>query len=131
MLALGDNASYSAVVAAAPHDETDVTLFARSRATQAAQLPPAVVARHTHCRQDIETVNEQLIDQRHVEVHYAKPFWGLYARLPSKLTADHAVSISTDCLAARLLAEQGGSLRQLAQRPLAHPCYAGNAGACL
>ena len=46
-----------------------------------------MVALHNHCRQLIETVNEQLTDQLHIEDNHAKTFWGLCARLYSKLTA--------------------------------------------
>jgi hypothetical protein len=87
LLALGDKAYFSATVAATLRAEADVTLFAVPRATQRAQLPPAVVALHTRWRQLIETVNEQLTEQLHVETNHAKTFWGLCARLYSKLTA--------------------------------------------
>jgi DDE family transposase len=87
LLALGDKAYYSAAVAAALQAEAGVTLFALPRASQHAQVPPAVVALHTRCRQIIETVNEQLTDQLHLEANHAKTFWGLCARLYSKLTA--------------------------------------------
>jgi hypothetical protein len=87
LLVLGDKAYYSAAVAAALHAEAGVTLFALPRANQRAQLPPAVVALHTRWRQIIETVNQQLSEQLHVEVNHAKTFWGLGARLYSKLTA--------------------------------------------
>jgi hypothetical protein len=87
LLALGDKAYYSAPVAAALQAEVGVTLFALPRATLRAQPPPAVVALHARCRQLIETVNGQLADQLHIETNHAKTFWGLCARLYSKLTA--------------------------------------------
>jgi Transposase DDE domain len=87
LLALGDKAYYSGPVAAALHTQAGVRLFALPRATQRRQLPPAVVALHTRCRQLIETVNEQLTAQLHLEVNHAKTFSGLCARLYSKLTA--------------------------------------------
>jgi hypothetical protein len=87
LLVLGDKAYFSAAVAAALQAEAGITLFALPRATQRVQLPPAVVALHTRCRQIIETVNEQLSEQLHVEDNHAKTFWGLGARLYSKLTA--------------------------------------------
>ena len=87
LLALGDKAYYSAAVAAALQAEVGVTLFALPRASQQVQLPPAVVALHTRCRQIIETVNEQLSDPLHLEENHAKTFWGLCSRLYSKLTA--------------------------------------------
>jgi hypothetical protein len=87
LLVLGDKAYYSTAVAAALHAEAGVTLFALPRASQRVQLPPTVVTLHTRCRQIIETVNEQLSEQLHVEDNHAKTLWGLGARLYSKLTA--------------------------------------------
>jgi Transposase DDE domain len=87
LLVRGDKASSSAPVAAALWAEAGVTLFALPRANQRAQLPPALVALHTGCRQIIQTVNEQLSDQLHIEANHAKTFWGLCARLDAKLTA--------------------------------------------
>jgi hypothetical protein len=87
LLVLGDKAYYSAPVAAALWAESGVRLFALPRANQRAALPPAVVALHTRCRQIIETVNDQLTEQLQIEANHAKTFWGLCARLYSKLTA--------------------------------------------
>lgn len=87
LLVLGDKAYYSAVVAAALQGEAGVTLFALPRASQRAPLPPATAALHTRCRQIIETVNDQLSEQLHIEANHAKTLWGLGARLYSKLTA--------------------------------------------
>ena len=87
LLALGDKAYYSAAVAATLQAEVGVTLFALPRASQRVQLPPTVVALHTRCRQIIETVNEQLSEQLQIEANHAKTFWGVCARLYSKLTA--------------------------------------------
>jgi hypothetical protein len=104
LLVLGDKAYYSAAVAAALQAEAGVTLFALPRASQRVQVPPAVVALHTRCRQIIETVNDQLSEQLHLEANHAKTFWGLCARLYSKLTA-HTLCVylnrllgRTDCL---------------------------------
>jgi Transposase DDE domain len=87
LVVLGDKAYYSTAVATALQAEAGVTLFALPRAGQRLQLPPAVVALHTRCRQIIETVNDQLSEQLHLETNHAKTFWGLCARLYSKLTA--------------------------------------------
>jgi Transposase DDE domain len=100
LLVLGDKAYYSAAVAAALRAAVGVTLFALPRANRRAQLPPAVVALHTRCRQIIETVNEQLSEQLHVEDNHAKTFWGLCARLYSKLTA-HTLCIYLNRLLGR------------------------------
>ena len=110
LLALGDKAYYSVPVASALLAAANVTLFALPRATQRAQVPPAVVALHTRCRQLIETVNGQLTDQFHVEENHAKTFWGLCARLYTKLTA-HTLCVfinrllgNPDCLQIKGLA---------------------------
>ena len=110
LLVLGDKAYYSAPVAAALRAAADVLLFALPRASLRVQLPPAVVALHTRCRQIIETVNEQLSDQLHLEENHAKTFWGLCTRLYSKLTA-HTVCVylnrllaNPDCLQIKGLA---------------------------
>jgi hypothetical protein len=87
LLVLGDKAYYSAAVASALQAEAGVTLFALPRASQRVQVPPIVVALHTRCRQLIETVNDQLSEQLHLEANRAKTLWGLGARLYSKLTA--------------------------------------------
>jgi len=109
-LVLGDKAYYSVPVAAALQAEAGVTLFALPRATVRAQVPPAVVALHQRCRQLIETVNGQLSEQLHIEANHAKTFWGLCARLYSKLTA-HTLCVylnrqlgRPDCLQIKRLA---------------------------
>ena len=110
LLVLGDKAYYSAAVAAALQAAAGVTLFALPRTTQRAQLPPAVVALHTRSRQIIEAVNEQLSAQLHLEANHATTFWGLCARLYSKLTA-HTLCVylnrllgHSDCLQIKGLA---------------------------
>jgi hypothetical protein len=87
LLVLGDKAYYSAPVAAALGAAAGVRRFALPRTNQRAALPPPVITLHTRCRQIIETVNAQLSEQLHVEANHAKTFWGLCARLYSKLTA--------------------------------------------
>jgi hypothetical protein len=110
LLALGDKAYYSTPVAATLAAAAGVRLFALPRATQRTQLPPAVVMLHTRCRQLIETVNEQLADQLHIEDNHAKTFWGLCARLYSKLAAHtfcvylHRLLGRPDCLPIKGLA---------------------------
>jgi IS5 family transposase len=100
LLALGDKAYYSAAVAAALRGEAGVTLFALPRANQQVQLPADLVALHTRCRQIVETVNSQLSEQLHLETNHAKTFWGLSARLYSKLTA-HTLCIYLNRLLGR------------------------------
>jgi hypothetical protein len=86
-VALGDKAYRSAAVAAALQAEAAVTLVTVPRGDERAQLPPAVVHQHAHWREIVETVNGQLGEQFHLEANHAKTFWGLCARLYSKLTA--------------------------------------------
>ena len=84
---MGDKAYRSAAVAAALQAEAAVTLVTVPRGDERAQLPPAVVHQHAHWREIVETVNGQLGEQFHLEANHAKTFWGLCARLYSKLTA--------------------------------------------
>jgi hypothetical protein len=87
LLVLGDKGYISAAVAATLREEAGVTLFTVPRATQRPQLPPPVVALHARWRQIIETVNQQLSEHLHIEENHAKRFWGLCARLYTKLAA--------------------------------------------
>jgi hypothetical protein len=110
LLALGDKAYYSAPLAAALAAAAGVRLFALPRARQRAQVPPAVVGLHTRYRQLIEAVNEQLAAQLPIEHNQAKTFWGLCARLYSKLAAHtfciylHRLLGRPDCLPIKGLA---------------------------
>jgi hypothetical protein len=110
LLALGDKGYLSAPVAAALRAEAGVTLFTVPRRNQRAQLPPAVADLHARWRQVIETVNQQLSEQLRVEENHAHSFWGLCARLYSKLTA-HTLCVylnrllgNPDCLQIKELA---------------------------
>ena len=89
---IGDKAYISAAKAAELWHFNRVRLHTLPRKNQKEQLPPQ--ARHfiNHVRQIIETVNGQLNDQFHIETNHAHTFWGLCARLYSKLTA-HTLSI--------------------------------------
>lgn len=87
LLVLGDKGYISAPIAAHLRQVAGVTLFTVPRANQRRQLSPAVVALHAHWRPIIETVNDQLGAQLHVEENHAKRLGGLCARLYSKLTA--------------------------------------------
>ena len=95
LLVLGDKGYLSAPVATALREEARITLFTVPRANQRDQLPPPVVTLHARWRQIIETVNQQLSEHLHIEENHAKRFWGLCARLYSKLAAH------TLCLALR------------------------------
>ena len=54
------------------------------------QSTAAVTASHApshSVRQIVETVNDQLTEQFHIETNHAHTFWGLCTRLYAKLTA--------------------------------------------
>jgi hypothetical protein len=64
-----------------------VRLLALRRANQRQQLPDMLTRLIKRFRQIIETVNGQLTDQFAIEHNHAHSFWGLCARLYTKLTA--------------------------------------------
>ena len=64
-----------------------VRLIAARRVNQRVQLPDTLGRLVKRFRQIIETVNGQLTDQFTIERNYAHSFWGLCARLYTKLTA--------------------------------------------
>ena len=64
-----------------------VRLIAARRVNQRVQLPDLLNRLVKRFRQIIETVNGQLTDQFAIEQNYAHSFWGLCARLYTKLTA--------------------------------------------
>ena len=57
------------------------------RRNQKVQVPASVAHLHNAARQIIETVNDQLAEQFHVEINHAHTFWGLCTRLHTKLAA--------------------------------------------
>ena len=68
-------------------EENRVHLYTLPRHNQKTQLPDPVCRLHNQVRQIIETVNGQLTDQFAIEQNYAHSFWGLCARLYTKLAA--------------------------------------------
>ncbi len=84
---IGDKAYISAAVAAALWEQRHIALLTVPRRNQERQLPPAVCRMLNGARQIIETVNDQLTEQFHLEVNHAHTFPGLAARLYTKLTA--------------------------------------------
>jgi hypothetical protein len=62
-------------------------LWTLPRKNQKEQLPKPLRRLFNAVRQIIETVNDQLNEQFHIETNHAHSFWGLYARLYTKLTA--------------------------------------------
>lgn len=84
---LGDKGYVSADVAAKLLKRNRIRLLALRRKNQKAQLPNVLVTVINRTRQLIETVNGQLTEQFNVEKNHAHSFWGLCARLYTKLTA--------------------------------------------
>jgi hypothetical protein len=84
---LGDKGYISAPVAHALDATQDVHLLTVPRRNQHQQLSPAAAQRLNRLRQIIETVNSQLTDHFQIGRHRAHTFWGLCARLYTKLTA--------------------------------------------
>ena len=86
-LPLGDKAFVSAPARQRLWEEHRVGLVTLPRRNQKTQ-PSAVVRRLVNrARQVIETVNGQLAEQFKIETNHATSFWGLTARLYTKLTA--------------------------------------------
>lgn len=84
---IADKAYISAVIAAALWEQRHIALLTVPRRNQKRQLPPAVRRMLNGARQIIETVNDQLKEQFHVEVNHAHTFPGLATRLHTKLAA--------------------------------------------
>jgi len=87
LAALGDKAYISAAVAQALWDERRIRLLTVPRRNQARQLPAPLRRLLNGARQIVETVNDQLGEQFHIETNHAHTFPGLCARLHTKLTA--------------------------------------------
>lgn len=84
---LGDKAFISAPAQAALATENRLVLRTLPRRNQRVQVPAAVRRTLNAARQIAETVNSQLAEQFHIEVNHAQSFWGLTARLSTKVTA--------------------------------------------
>jgi len=84
---LGDKAFISAAVAATLREENRVRLLTLPRRNEQRQVPAAVRRALNAARQVAETVNGQLAEQFRIETNHAQSFWGLCARLATKLTA--------------------------------------------
>jgi Transposase DDE domain len=84
---LGDKAYISAAEAAELWQRRRVRLVTLTRRNQKQQVPAEVARTINSARQIIETVNGQLTEQFHIEMNHAHTFWGLCARLLTKLTA--------------------------------------------
>lgn len=84
---LGDKGYISAALATALRIERHIRLLTLPRANQTIQPTVEMRHRHNHLRQLVETVNSQLDQQFAIETNHAHSFWGLTARLLTKLTA--------------------------------------------
>ncbi len=84
---LGDKGYISAALATALQIERNIRLLTLPRANQPIQPTAEMRQRHNHLRQLVETVNSQLDQQFTIETNHAHSFWGLTARLLTKLTA--------------------------------------------
>lgn len=84
---LGDKGYVDAPLAKALAEEAGIHLVALRRKNQHQQLSAELRRLVTRFRQIIETVNSQLTEQLHIQTNHAQTFWGLCARLYTKLTA--------------------------------------------
>ena len=84
---IGDKAFISAEVAAELLRTNCIRLITLPRRNQKRQVTPEAKHLINSVRQIIETVNGQLTEQFHIETNHAHSFWGLCARLYTKLTA--------------------------------------------
>jgi len=84
---LGDKAYISADLAAELWRTNRLRLLTIPRKNQKQQMPKARQRLFNAVRQMIETVNGQLSGQLNIETNHAHTFWGLCARLYTKLTA--------------------------------------------
>ena len=64
-----------------------ITVLTLPRRNQKRQVAPSLRRLLNQTRQIIETVNDQLTEQFHLQTHHAHSFWGLCARLYTKLAA--------------------------------------------
>ena len=110
LVVIGDKGYISAMLATTLADTNRVQLLTIPRRNQKRQMPPEAARLLNARRQIIETVHGQLTDQVGIETNQAHTFWGLCARLYTKLTA-HTLSIylnrllgNTECLQIKQLA---------------------------
>lgn len=89
---IGDKAFIDRRLRQALREQRKVEVLTVPRSNQREQLPAWLARLLNRLRQIIETVNGQLTEQFEVELNHARSFWGLCARLYTKLTA-HTLSI--------------------------------------
>lgn len=93
LVVVGDKGYISAPLARELREDGAVTLLTVPRSNQRQRLPETAARRLNSARQIIETVNDQLTAQFALAAHHAHTFWGLCARLYTKLTA-HTLCLS-------------------------------------
>jgi hypothetical protein len=84
---IGDKGYIDAQTTADLLKQNNINLLKLPRKNQKKQFPKAFKRLINSVRQIIETVNSQLAGQLNIERTYAHSFWGLAARLYTKLTA--------------------------------------------
>lgn len=84
---IGDKGYVSAPLAAELRERCQIRLLTLPRRNQHLQVEPSVRRLINQVRQIIETVNGQLTEQFQIETNHAHSFWGLCARLYTKLAA--------------------------------------------
>ena len=87
LLVIGDKGYIKAALAEELWQRCRIRLLTLPRSNQQEQLPTEVRRVINQVRQIIETVNGQLTEQFQIETNHAHSFWGLCARLYTKLTA--------------------------------------------
>jgi hypothetical protein len=92
LVVIGDKGYISKRLAALLAESNRLQLWTIPRRNQKRQLPPAIANLLNARRQIIETVHGQLTEQLGVETNHAHSFWGVCARLYTKLAA-HTLSI--------------------------------------
>ena len=97
---LGDKGYVSKPLAAYLQRHCQVELKTLPKLNQI-QVSDEVHLLHNHFRQIVETVNGQLTEQFNIESNHAHSFWGLCARLYTKLAA-HTLSIYLNRLLGKL-----------------------------
>jgi len=84
---IADKAYISAPIAAQLQAERGILLHTVPRKNQQRQISASAARLLGQIRQIIETVNQQLQGQFHIETNYAHSLWGLCTRLHTKLAA--------------------------------------------
>ncbi len=84
---IGDKGYISADKAAELWQNNHLQLLTLPRRNQKRQMPKQLKRLYNSIHQIVETVNGQLTEQFNIETNHAHSFWGLCARLYTKLTA--------------------------------------------